>query len=80
MDEAFGSVEVGDLEGTIEIAARMGGAPAIHEFGLKVSAYCLFCFALLVHSKLEVRSFLLHSMPAHRKYLLSFAEPIHGIC
>jgi len=35
LDEAFGGVEIGDLEGTIEIAARMGGAPAVHEFGLK---------------------------------------------
>jgi len=36
LDEAFGSVEVSaDLEGVIEITARMGGAPAIHEFGLK---------------------------------------------
>ena len=37
MDETFGSVEIGDLEGTIEITARMGGAPAIHEFGMRVS-------------------------------------------
>lgn len=37
LEEEFGAVQVGDLEGTIEINARMGGAPAIHEFGLKVS-------------------------------------------
>mmetsp|Transcript_40527 Transcript_40527/g.97822 ORF Transcript_40527/g.97822 Transcript_40527/m.97822 type:complete len:301 (+) Transcript_40527:117-1019(+) len=36
LDEEFGQVEVSaDLEGTIEITTRMGGAPAIHEFGLK---------------------------------------------
>jgi len=36
LDEAFGAVAVStDLEGVIEITARMGGAPAIHEFGLK---------------------------------------------
>jgi len=36
LDESFGSVEASaDLEGVVEIAARMGGAPAIHEFGLR---------------------------------------------
>jgi len=35
LEEEFGAVQIGDLEGTIEINARMGGAPAIHEFGLK---------------------------------------------
>ena len=38
MNETFGQVEVStDIEGVIEITARMGGAPAIHEFGLRVS-------------------------------------------
>ncbi|CAJ1954542.1 unnamed protein product [Cylindrotheca closterium] len=36
LNEEFGQVEASsDLEGTIEITARMGGAPAVHEFGLK---------------------------------------------
>lgn len=35
LNDAFGQVQVGDLEGTIEIHTRMGGSPAIHEFGLR---------------------------------------------
>ena len=38
MDEAFGSVEVGDLEGTIELTARLNGPASIHEFGMRVSS------------------------------------------
>lgn len=45
LSETFGQVEAsGNLEGTIEIHARMGGAPAIHEFGLRVSS----CYWVLV--------------------------------
>ena len=38
LDEAFGQVAAAeDIEGVIEVTARMSGAPGVHEFGLKVS-------------------------------------------
>ena len=36
MDEAFGAVEAGDIEGTIELAARMNGPASVHEFAMRV--------------------------------------------
>lgn len=38
LDEAFGQVAAAeDIEGVIEVVARMNGAPGVHEFGLKVN-------------------------------------------
>eukprot|EP00980_Cylindrotheca_fusiformis_P005917 scaffold1246_cov134-Cylindrotheca_fusiformis.AAC.9 len=36
LDSEFGPVVPGDVEGTIEVKGRIGGAPGVHEFGLKV--------------------------------------------
>lgn len=39
MDETFGQVQVSDdIEGVIEVTARISGAPGVHEFGLKVNS------------------------------------------
>jgi len=37
MDAEFGTVTVGEIEGVIELSARMYGPAAVHEFGLRVS-------------------------------------------
>ena len=37
MDAEFGSVTVGEIEGVIELSARLYGPAAVHEFGLRVS-------------------------------------------
>ena len=38
LDDAFGQVAVTeDIDGVIEVTARINGAPGVHEFGLKVN-------------------------------------------
>ena len=37
MNEAFGNVEIGNVDGVIELTARVYGPAAVHEFGLRVS-------------------------------------------
>jgi hypothetical protein len=37
MNEAFGEVTVGDVEGVIELTGRMNGPAAVYEFPLRVS-------------------------------------------
>lgn len=39
MDEEFGAVEVGDIEGVIEVTGTVNGTPGIHEFSLNVSGW-----------------------------------------
>ena len=46
MDETLGGVAAGDVDGVIELNARMNGPAAVHEFGLRVSR--LFCTVLLL--------------------------------
>mmetsp|Transcript_68439 Transcript_68439/g.198463 ORF Transcript_68439/g.198463 Transcript_68439/m.198463 type:complete len:296 (-) Transcript_68439:129-1016(-) len=35
MEEAFGDVQIGEIEGTIEMTARMNGPASVYEFGLR---------------------------------------------
>jgi hypothetical protein len=37
MNEAFGAVQVGEIEGTIELTGSLNGPAGVYEFGLKVS-------------------------------------------
>jgi hypothetical protein len=37
LDSTFGAVVPGNIEGVVEITARMNGPAAVHEFGLSVS-------------------------------------------
>ena len=37
LNEEFGAVTAGDVEGTIELVGRMNGPYATHEMGLRVS-------------------------------------------
>ena len=39
MDETLGGVAAGDVDEVIELTARMNGPAAVHEFGLRVSAF-----------------------------------------
>mmetsp|Transcript_115022 Transcript_115022/g.171921 ORF Transcript_115022/g.171921 Transcript_115022/m.171921 type:complete len:297 (+) Transcript_115022:97-987(+) len=35
LDEEFGAVTIGEIEGTIEVTGRMNGVAGVHEFGLR---------------------------------------------
>ena len=66
MDEAFGAVEIGEVEGVIELQARMNGPAAVHEFGLKVRFNVMYS----TDGSLFV-THLRHFLPE---------ESLHGIC
>ena len=39
LQETFGAVQPGNIEGTIQITGRMNGPAGVYEFGLRVRSY-----------------------------------------
>lgn len=64
MNESFGSVTVGDVEGTIELNARMNGPAAVYEFALRVS--CVWLFYICLASVLQDLNTILSSLVLDR--------------
>ena len=70
MDEAFGAVQAGpDIEGVIELSARLNGPAAVYEFNLRVSRLV----GLKLMQIVSWPNSLVH-------VILDRIEPIHGIC
>jgi hypothetical protein len=72
LDEEFGAVAAGDIEGTIEVTAGMTGAAAVHEFGIRVS------LLLLIASRARTK-FVCVDYFLIQPFLPS-KESVHGIC